>query len=128
MFFSETNIQRTIWATVPFNFVAAFAFGFPRSWLGRLLELPDAHVMYRGFVGFLVALFGSMYAWLASQRTINRPLLTFGAAGKMGVFVIAAALFVAGSVSLPIVAAASGDFAFGSLWLAWLWFGNRAST
>ena len=126
--FHEANIRRTIWATVPFNFVAALAFGFPTSWLGRLFELPDAHVMYRAFVGFLVALFGVMYAWLAAQRVIHRRLLTLGAAGKIGVFVIAVTLFLADSVSLPIVAAASGDFALGSLWLAWMRLDNHAST
>jgi hypothetical protein len=68
----------------------------------------------------LIALFGLAYAWIALQPRINRPLLTLGAIGKIGVFVVAAVLYSLGQGALLLVLAVAGDLLFGAIWLIWL--------
>lgn len=118
--FSEQTIRRTIWASVPYNFVGAVTFGLPQSWPAQLVDLPAAPSIYAWNMGFLIALFGLAYAWIASQPRINRPLLALGAIGKIGVFVIAAVLTALGKVNALLVLAVVGDLILGSLWLMWL--------
>jgi hypothetical protein len=118
--FSEATIRKTVWATVPFNFVGALTFGIPHSFPGRLLQMPPAPAIFTWNLGFLIALFGLAYAWIALQPRINRPLLTLGAIGKIGVFVVAAVLYSLGQVALLLVLAVAGDLLFGAIWLIWL--------
>jgi hypothetical protein len=115
--FSEATIRKTVWATVPFNFVGALTFGIPHSFPGRLLQMPPAPAIFTWNLGFLIALFGLAYAWIALQPRINRPL---GAIGKIGVFVVAAVLYSLGQVALLLVLAVAGDLLFGAIWLIWL--------
>ena len=117
---SSPAIRNSVWLTVPFNFVAAGALGLPDSVLGRLVALPPTNSLYATFVGFLVALFGAAYIWIALQKTIPKPQLCFGAIGKIGVFLIVTVFFIRGQASWRLWAASSGDLVLGSYWLAWI--------
>ena len=125
---TDRMIRRSIWATVPYHFVGAWIFGVPKSWPGRLVGLPPTPPIYAWNLGFLIALFGLAYAWMASQPKINRPMLAFSAVAKIGVFVVAAILAATGSIRFLLLLAVLGDLIFGSLWLAWLAKGDSAPT
>jgi len=118
--FSTATIRKSIWATVPFNLLGATAFAFPQSFPGRLLQVPDAPAVHAFLLGFIILTFGLMYLWIALQPEINRPLLAFGAVGKVGVFLIGLALFIVGRAPFMMAFGLLGDLAFGSLWLVWL--------
>ena len=118
--FSERTIRRTIWASVPYNFVGALTFGLRDSCPAQLVNLPPAPSIYTWNMGFLIALFGLAYAWIALQPRIIRPVLALGAFGKIGVFVIAAILSAMGEVSVLLLLAVVGDLILGSVWLMWL--------
>lgn len=118
--FSEATIRKSVWASVPFNCLGATAFAFPQSLPGRLLQVPDAPAIQSFLLGFIILVFGLMYLWIAVQPEINRPLLAFGAIGKVGVFLIGAVLCVLGKAPLMLALGLVGDLAFGSLWLAWI--------
>lgn len=118
--FSESTIRKSIWASVPFNLLGATAFAFPKSLAGRLIQVPDAPAVYAFILGFIILLFGLMYAWIAMQPEINRPMLAFGALGKMGVFLVGLALLAVGIAPATLALGLVGDLAFGTLWLAWL--------
>ena len=117
----DRHIKASLWITCPFNFVAGYTFAFPSSLTGRLVELPTAvPPVYAAATGFMVCLFGGMYAWMALQKQINRPMLCLGAIGKAGVFVLASVLWLRGTAPGPLVVAAAGDLAFAALWFRWL--------
>lgn len=110
-------IRGSLWISFAFNLLAAYLFAVPDSPLGVLLGLPaPAPALYRALAAYLVALFGVCYGWLAVQEDPHQPLLAVGAVGKAGVFVIAAALWLAGSVGAAIVGLASGDLILALLW------------
>lgn len=103
-------------------------FAFPANALGGFLSLaPDPGTVHALLIGFLLALFGCTYAWLARRPVIDRPLLGFFAIGKSGAFLLALALWLVGVGSGALVALASGDLALASLWFWWL-FATRTET
>jgi len=121
-------IRSSLWLTCPFNFGAGLTFAFPASPPGQLIGLPaEVPAIYAAASGFLICLLGGMYAWMALQTEINRPMLYVGAIGKAGVFILVAALWSVGSAPLMLVFVASGDLAFATLWFWWLLAGSRSS-
>jgi hypothetical protein len=122
----ERLVRLTLWATVFFNLLAAGLFLVPSSSLGQLAGLPrSVPALYAVLTAYLVAFFAVAYAWLAAQPQIHRPPLAFFALGKIGVFVVATLLWLAGNASWRVVLLASGDLAFGLFWLSWLFGGSR---
>jgi hypothetical protein len=120
-------VRYSLWASVPFNVLAAYMLAFPASALGQLAGLPQSvPAIHAGLLSFIVLLFGGVYAWLASRPEIDRPLLAIGAIGKSGVFAVTLVVWLAGASSGRTVLLASGDLAFASLW-AW-WLVSRSST
>ena len=117
----ETITRKTLWISSGFNLIAAYALAFPQNSLGVLFELPsDTSRLYAYLFSYVVAVFGVSYAWLARQPTISKPLLSVAAAGKIGIFMITAALTMTGDISIRPTLLASGDLLFGSIWLSWL--------
>jgi hypothetical protein len=114
-------MRRILWIAAVFNMCGAFLFAFPESPLGQLVGLPvPVPGIYSAILAFLVALFGATYGWLATQPTIDRPMVAFFAVGKAGVFALVGAFWVAGAVPGPAVLVASGDLIFAVLFARWL--------
>ncbi len=119
----------SLWISFPLNLGAAYMFAFPSSWPGQMLELPPTvDPIYAGLCALMVALFGFVYAWLALQPNVNQPLLVVGALGKACVFILCAALWLAGAASNLLVGAASIDLMLGLFWLFWLLLGQAPDT
>lgn len=118
-------LRRALWATAGFNALGALAFGWPATF-GQLAGLPaEAPVVYRAALGFLVALLGATYAWLALQPRIDRPLIGFAMFGKAGFFVVVVLCWLAGEAPLLGVVTAAGDLAFAALFAWWLLAGDE---
>ncbi len=114
-------VRISLWITAPFNLIAAYAFAFPESGLGQILGLPyPSHPLFTLFSGSMVGLFGVMYAWLALQNAIVRPVLAFGATGKTIAVAIALYLYLGGLLSSTLILLISGDLIFAALWLYYL--------
>lgn len=108
-------------ASVVFNLFGALIFGFPSSPLGQFAGLPSSVPgIYRAFVALFVLLFGCVYAWLACQRHIDRPLVALGAIGKAGAFAVVLIFWLAGEAPTRGVAAATGDLVFAGIFAWWL--------
>jgi hypothetical protein len=108
---TETMVRTTLWLAFPFNLLAATTLAFPSSALGQLMGLPrDVSPLYSFMVAFFIALFGCAYAWLARQRSVDRPLLALGSIGKFGAFLIALSLWFGGAVSGLVVVVAIGGW------------------
>jgi hypothetical protein len=114
-------IHHALWAAAAFNVGGAFLFGFPASALGELSGLPaDVPVAYRALMALFVLLFGGAYAWLATQQSINRPFLAFGAIGKAGAFSVVFILWLASEATGRSVLVISGDLFFAAVFTWWL--------
>lgn len=70
-----------------------------------------------GQLGFVIALFGGVYLWLARQPIVNRPLLVVGGLGKLGFFALAVAYSISGDVPAQVAINALPDLALGALFL-----------
>ena len=68
---------------------------------------------------FTIALFGFVYAWLALQPQIHRPLVVVGAIGKLGFFVLTAVYAGAGHVSAAAAFNATPDLVLAVIFLWW---------
>jgi hypothetical protein len=125
---SEGLVRGSLWITAPLNFAAGFAFAFPASLLGSLIQLPQqSHNLYAMFSGSLIILFGATYFWLALQTTILRPVLFIGACGKSLAVLVTVLLFFSGELSGVTTAFISGDIVFALLWFYWLFQGSSPS-
>lgn len=124
-------IKATLWAAAAFTILGAYIFAFPQSPIGNHYELPDqVPALYAAITGYMLFLFSAMYAWLALQPTIYRPMLYLGVLGKGGAFCVAVALWLSGLVGHSVVLMLSSDGIFATIWLVWLLRsqGNVAST
>ena len=70
-------------------------------------------------VGFTIALFGGVYAWLAMQPKINRALIVVGGLGKLGFFATTLAYAIVGDVPAGMALNATPDLAFAAIFLWW---------
>ena len=124
----EGIVRISLWITAPFNLVAGFAFAFPASSLGSLIELPQqTHNLYAMFSGAMIALFGATYLWLSFQTTIHRPVLFVGACGKSRAVLVSILLFFSGELAGVTTVLISGDIVFALLWFCWLFRGSYPS-
>ena len=119
------NIDRLIrpvfWLSAVFNLGAAFLFAFPATPLGQWIGLPSpVPVVYSGLVALFVALFGGMYAWLAMQAVLPRPMVALAAIGKTLAFLLATILWFAGEVSGRLAQLSVGDLLLAAIYLRWL--------
>jgi hypothetical protein len=107
-----------LWASVALNLFGAWLFLTPAVG-GSSSMLPlDPPPFYAAQIGMVILIFAGAYAWLASRRPIDRPLLTVGAAGKIGFFTVSAAFWAAGDLTFEQAAQATPDLVLGSIF-AW---------
>jgi hypothetical protein len=110
-------LRSALWASVAINTLGVVVFA-PLA-VGRpspLLPVPLSPFL-AGQVGFVIALFGGVYFWLARQPRIHRPLLVVGGLGKLGFFSLAVAYAIAGVVPIQVAVSALPDLVLGALFL-----------
>jgi hypothetical protein len=113
-------IRRVLLASAVFNVGGALAFAFPSS-VGKLLGLPpDVPTLYLALVTLFVLLFGGLYAWVALQPRIDRPMVALGAIGKAAAFFVFLGCWAAGEVPARAVLGGAGDLALAAIFAWWL--------
>ncbi|MEL6950975.1 MAG: hypothetical protein AAGM16_12775 [Pseudomonadota bacterium] len=101
--------------------LGSWIFLAPDSGLAQQYDLPaDVPVLYRALVSFMLAVFAGLYAWMAAQARLLRPLLWLGVFGKGGAFVMVLALFATDQISTGVVSLMIGDGVLSTIWLVWL--------
>lgn len=110
-----------LWISVPFNLLAAYGVAIPASWLGQAMGLPmEVPAMYSVLLAWVITLFAAVYAWLALQKKIDRPMVVTVAIAKTGVFVNVFLLWVAGHGAGMTVLFACGDLVLAGIFFWWL--------
>jgi len=125
-FTSRDRILRgALWATAALNVVGAVVFALPA--LGRSSPLLPMAVppYFAAQIGFTIALFAGVYAWLALQPTFHRPLVVVGGLGKLGFFTVTAAYALAGEVPVGMALNATPDLVFAGIFLWWAFGAGR---
>lgn len=110
-------LRSALFASVALNALGVVVFA-PLA-VGRpspLLPVPLSPFL-AGQLGFVIALFGGVYLWLARQPVIHRPLLVVGGLGKLGFFGLAVAYAVAGVVPVQVAVSALPELVLGALFL-----------
>lgn len=121
-------MKATFWAAAVMTLVGAYIFAFPDTALGRHYKMPTAvPVLYSGLVGWVLVVFGCMYAWMACQSRIVRPLLYVGAFGKGGAFLLGLGLWLSDQMPIDIVMMLSGDAVLAAIWFGYLLRTGRTS-
>jgi len=117
----DTAVRYSLWLSAPLNVIVGFGFADPSGWVGSLIGLPtQTHPFFAWFGGAMVAIFGFVYAWLALQPTILKPMLFVGASGKLAAVAICVALYAQGQLSGVTTLIISGDLFFVVLWAGYL--------
>ena len=112
-------LRGALWATAALNVVGAVVFALPA--LGQPSPLLPMAVppYFAAQIGFTIALFAGVYAWLALQPTFHRPLIVVGGLGKLGFFALTAAYAFAGEVPVGMALNATPDLVFAGILLWW---------
>ena len=112
-------IRGALWATVVLNALGVLVF-IPLAF-GRPSPLMPLVVprFFAAQFGFIIALFGGVYAWLALQPRINRALLLVGGLGKLGFFALTLVYALAGDVPAGMALNALPDLVFAVIFLGW---------
>lgn len=112
-------IRLALWATVVVNAVGTLLFASLALGRPSALMPIDVPRYFAAQMGFVIALFGVVYAWLACQARINRPLLVVGGAGKLGFFGLTVVYALVGDVPLGMAMNATPDFVFACVFFWW---------
>jgi hypothetical protein len=112
-------IRAALWASVAVNALGVAVF-LPPALGGATGMLPvGAPRFWIAQTGFVIALFGGVYAWLARRAVIDRPLLIVGAIGKLGFFALIVAYWLAGDLPARSVPQAAPDLVLATIFLWW---------
>ena len=118
---TDTTFRRILWLSALGNLGGALLFALPASPLGQWAGLPaDVPLLYRAFVALFVLIYGGMYAWLAVQPVIHRPMVALAAIGKSSAFALILLLRLFGEVTVMSVTLLAADLALAAIYLAWL--------
>lgn len=114
----DRRLRVALWASVALNAGGVVVFA-PLA-VGRASALMPVAVspFLAGQVTAVIALFGGVYAWLALQSRVHRPLLVVGGLGKLGFCCVAVAYAAAGVVPARVALSALPDLVLGAVFLA----------
>lgn|GEM_PF-949896 len=119
-------IRGALWSSVALNLLGVAVF-LPAAMGLRAPLLPIAGPpCYAAQVTLVIGLFCGVYAWLALQPVINRPLLVVGALGKLGFFLSAGVYAATGDIPAKVVPQSAPDLILAMVFL-W-WAGTERST
>jgi hypothetical protein len=112
-------LRIALWATVALNLLGVIVFALPAFGYPSPL-LPIAVPPYLAAqIGYTIALFAGVYAWLARQQEFNRALVVVGGLGKLGFFTITVAYVLSGALPVGMAWNATPDLLFAGIFLWW---------
>jgi len=112
-------LRGALWATAALNVLGTIVFALPAFGLPSPLLPMAVPPYFAAQIGFTIALFAGVYAWLALQPTFHRPLIVVGGLGKLGFFALTVAYAVAGEVPVGMALNATPDLLFAGIFLWW---------
>ncbi len=112
-------LRSALWASVALNALGVVVFALPALGFASPLLPVAVPPFFAAQIGYTIALFGGVYAWLALQPQFNRALVVVGGLGKLGFFALTVAYGIAGAVPLGMVLNALPDLAFAAIFLWW---------
>jgi len=118
-------IRRALWATVALNALGVAVFASPALGYPSPLLPVEVPRYFAAQLGFIIALFGGVYAWLAMQPRINRALVVVGGVGKLGFFTITLIYAIVGDVPGAMALNATPDLVLAAIFL---WWASRRSS
>ena len=112
-------VRGALWSSAALNalgvcILAPLALGYPSP-----IWPIDSPPYYAAQLAYVIGLFGAVYAWLATQPTLNRPLIVVGALGKAGFFLLTVMYAVSGAVPGPMAVQATPDLVLAVVFLWW---------
>ena len=120
-------IRAALWTSVALNLVGVAVF-LPAAMGSATARMPiPVPRFYAAQIGLTIALFAGVYAWLARQPRIDRPLVVVGALGKLGFFALFVAYWLAGDLPGAVVPQALPDLLLASVFLWWAWVERQAA-
>lgn len=116
---SHRLLRGALWATVALNTLGVVVFGLPA--LGYTTPLLPIAVppYFAAQIALTIGLFGGVYAWLARQPELNRPLIVVGGLGKLGFFGLTLCYALVGDVPLAMAMNATPDLILAIIFLLW---------
>lgn len=115
---AATTDRAVFFVAAVFNFAVALALLVPESpaWAALDLVVPE-HLLIPHLFIVMVAVFGLAYFWIGWAPEGKRALILIAVIGKLSVFAVVMAHYLAGSVTAALPVLASGDLGFALLFL-----------
>lgn len=115
----DRTIRTALWVSVVLNTLGIVVFLPPALGSSSPFLPVEVPRYFAAQVGFTIALFGGVYAWLVMQPTINRPLVVVGGLGKLGFFLLTLAYALTGEIPMMMAVNATPDLVLASVFLWW---------
>ena len=112
-------VRAALWVSVAINALGVCVFLPPALGHASPLLPIAAPRFFAAQLGFVIALFLVVYAWLATQPRLNRALIVVGGAGKLGFFLLTALYAIVGDVPTSMAVNATPDLILGGVFLWW---------
>ncbi len=112
-------IRTALWASALLNALGVLVFTLPAVGLSSPLLPISAPPYFAAQMAFTIALFGAVYAWLARQPIISRPIVIIGGLGKLGFFVLTLVYVFAGELPVIMAISAAPDLVFALVFFWW---------
>lgn len=112
-------LRSALWATVALNVLGTIIFALPAIGFPTPLLPVAVPPYFAAQIGFTIALFAGVYAWLALQPQFHRPLIVVGGLGKLGFFALTVTYAFAGEVPVGMALNATPDLVFACIFLWW---------
>ena len=112
-------IRSALCAAVLLNALGVYVFLPLAHGVASPLMPVDVPRFFAAQIGFTIALFGGVYAWLAMQPQVNRALVVVGGLGKLGFFGLTLLYALLGDVQISMALTATPDLVFATIFLWW---------
>ena len=116
---ADRVIRGALWATVALNALGVVVFALPALGYRSSLLPVEVPRYFAAQICLTIGLFGGVYAWLAVQPAINRPLLVVGGLGKLGFFALTLIYAIAGDVPFGMALNATPDLLLAATFFWW---------
>jgi hypothetical protein len=117
----EMKGRTLFFVAAAFNWLVALSLVVPNDIAWKIFGMPaPEQKLFLHLFALMAAVFGVAYFWIGRDPAGKRPLILLSVIGKLSVFAVILAHYLAGSVPLSVVGPGLGDLVFAVLFIRFM--------